>query len=167
MDSSLASIDWKTGELQNQWRLADRRLSLRHLARHANGSIAVALQAQHDDVVERAGAPVLALFDPATGTLATVSGSSGLAGYAGDIASIGDQWVVACPRSNLLVHFSIDGQRTGQQTLAAACAVAALEGTAMGWATGHGAVAAVGASTHITHLAPALEMDNHAVLLPG
>ena len=167
MDSSLASIDWKTGELQNQWRLADRRLSLRHLARHANGSIAVALQAQHDDVVERAGAPVLALFDPATGTLATVSGSSGLAGYAGDIASIGDQWVVACPRSNLLVHFSIDGQRTGQQTLAAACAVAALESTGMGWATGHGAVAAVGASTHITHLAPALEMDNHAVLLPG
>jgi hypothetical protein len=67
MDSSLVCIDTRDGQVRGQWRLDDRRLSLRHLAwgskGGAGGRLGVALQAEHDDARSKAHAPVLALFD--------------------------------------------------------------------------------------------------------
>ena len=66
MDSSLVRLDARNGEPTGQWRLDDRRLSLRHLAWGEGASrpiLGVALQAEHDDATARSTAPVLATFD--------------------------------------------------------------------------------------------------------
>lgn len=69
MESSLVRLDPVTGELLGQWRLRDRRLSLRHLAlgndRAPNGKplIGIAIEAEHDEPARRAAAPVLAIWD--------------------------------------------------------------------------------------------------------
>ncbi|WP_036236917.1 DUF1513 domain-containing protein, partial [Methylibium sp. T29-B] len=57
MDSSLVRLDARSGALRGQWRLDDRRLSLRHMAWRdtpAAGArtqrvLGIALQAEHDD----------------------------------------------------------------------------------------------------------------------
>jgi hypothetical protein len=53
MDPSLVRIDTRSGALLGQWRLADSRLSIRHLARAPDGSVGVALQAEHASPRER------------------------------------------------------------------------------------------------------------------
>lgn len=96
MDSSLVRLGAAGGRLLAQWRLPDRRLSLRHLA--ANGSrIGVALQAEHDDATERAAAPVLAVLDDAG--LRTVGDAPRLNGYGGDITPLGNGFAVSAPRA--------------------------------------------------------------------
>jgi hypothetical protein len=90
MASSLVRIDHRNGGLLGQWTLGDPRLSLRHLAwnRPVGGEprlLGVALQAEHDDPLRRAEAPLLALWDGAT--LRVPGAAAGSAGYAGDIAA--------------------------------------------------------------------------------
>jgi hypothetical protein len=72
MDSSLVRLDISSGELLGQWRLNDKRLSLRHLAlAQAAGDdssgnrqlLGIAIEAEHDDAAKRAAAPVLAIWD--------------------------------------------------------------------------------------------------------
>ncbi len=64
MDSSIVRLHGGTGETLGQWRLQDRRLSLRHLAWNPGADVlGIALQAEHDGMDARAAAPVLALFD--------------------------------------------------------------------------------------------------------
>jgi uncharacterized protein len=92
MDSSLVRLDTRSGALRGQWSLPDRRLSLRHLAwgRPTDESaplLGVALQAEHDDPVQRAAAPLLAVWDG--NELRAVGASGRGAGYAGDIAAAG------------------------------------------------------------------------------
>ncbi len=93
MDSSLVQLDGQSGKLLRQWTLADRRLSLRHLAWSHSFSrdtryLGVAMQAEHDDAAQRALAPNLAVLDGDTLTLPTAH-NDGL-GYAGDIAGAYD-----------------------------------------------------------------------------
>ena len=110
MDSSLVRIDAATGELLGQWRLADRRLSLRHLAWNAD-RLGIALQAEHDAPEAKAVAPVLAVFDGES--LRPVAAPQTLAGYGGDVAPIrtpvGDGFAVSCPRAQGIALFSADG----------------------------------------------------------
>lgn len=89
MDSSLVRLDAASGRLLGQWRLADPRLSLRHLAwnrpPHEEGALlGIAMQAEHDTPERRAAAPILALFDGNTLVVPTQGDDGG--GYAGDIA---------------------------------------------------------------------------------
>ncbi|RYF25515.1 MAG: DUF1513 domain-containing protein [Comamonadaceae bacterium] len=64
MDSSIVRLDGSSGELQGQWRLQDKRLSLRHLAWNADRTVlGIALQAEHDEAAIKHSAPILALFD--------------------------------------------------------------------------------------------------------
>ncbi|MCX7896465.1 MAG: DUF1513 domain-containing protein [Rhodocyclaceae bacterium] len=89
MDSSLVMLDSKNGKLLGQWRLPDRRLSLRHLAwnrnpQHPNALLGIAMQAEHATAAERASAPVLALFDGERLFIPTMA-NDGI-GYCGDIA---------------------------------------------------------------------------------
>ncbi len=87
MDSSLVRLDGDSGALLGQWRLADARLSLRHLA-WASGAaqplLGIALQAEHSDPSRRAAAPVLAVWNGQTLTVPTPDTAA--SGYAGDIA---------------------------------------------------------------------------------
>ena len=112
MNSSLAVLSHRDGSLQGQWRLADRRLSLRHMAwgavpaPSAEGPkhlLGIGLQAEHEDLATRRAAPALAVWDGQTLCVPTRSELAG--GYAGDIA--------AGPAGG----FVFSGQRVGRHAL--------------------------------------------------
>ena len=127
MDSSIVRLDARTGALQGQWRLQDKRLSLRHLAWSPDGAtLGIALQAEHDDVTTKHAAPVLALFDgqslravPAPGPIA-----QGIQGYGGSMAATAAGWAVSCPRANGIARFSLGGEWQGLVPLPEVCPLA-------------------------------------------
>ena len=89
MDASLVRLDAKNGTLLRQWRLADPRLSLRHLAwshtpLDSEAYLGVAIQAEHEDAEKRAAAPILAILDGDELFIPTRANDG--VGYAGDIA---------------------------------------------------------------------------------
>jgi hypothetical protein len=89
MDASLVRLDARTGALMRQWRLADRRLSLRHLAwshtpLDSEAYLGVAIQAEHEEAEKRAAAPILAILD-GDELFVPTRANDGI-GYAGDIA---------------------------------------------------------------------------------
>jgi len=96
MEASLVRVQGQTGALLGQWRLADPRLSMRHLAWGADGTLGIALQAEHEAAADQAAAPALAVWDGES--LHTVTGGNG---YAGDItgvpASGGGGFVISNP----------------------------------------------------------------------
>lgn len=128
MDASLVRLDGRSGAPLGQWRLADARLSPRHLA--WGGAVAggrrvlgIALQAEHDDAAARAAAPVLALFRGERLTACPQPAGVSLAGYGGDIAFDGMRWAVSCPRIGTLAWWQADGRWLGVQPAACACAL--------------------------------------------
>lgn len=158
MDSSLVRLDAGTGALLGQWRLADRRLSLRHLALSGvgrNRRLAIALQAEHDDPLERAAAPVLAIFDGSG--VSSKAALAPLAGYGGDVASTHDGFAVSCPRRDAVALFDMDGSWKGLLPAAAACALGRA-GDAL-WIGGRHALRSLHTSRHLFETN--LELDNH------
>lgn len=124
MDSSLALLDGQ-GRLAGQWQLADRRLSLRHLAvmpGPEGGRVGIAMQAEHDDPAARSRAPLLALFDGER--LRACGASAGLAGYAGDISVLGPHFVVSATRGDCLARFDAEGTAVDRWPLRGVCALA-------------------------------------------
>jgi hypothetical protein len=130
MDASLVRLDTRNGALLGQWRLADKRLSLRHMAwgrAPAAGSarvLGIALQAEHDDTAAKTTAPVLALFDGQKLQTCAAGAGQVLAGYGGDIAWAAGGFAVGCPRANGVAVWQADGRWTGFFPLEEACAVA-------------------------------------------
>jgi hypothetical protein len=120
MDSSLVRLDARSGELLGQWRLDDRRLSLRHMA-WSGEVLGIALQAEHDDVTTKAAAPVLALLDG--NRLKTLNAPENLLDYAGDIAATSTGFAVSCPRAQDIALFTIAGDWQKRIPLAEACAL--------------------------------------------
>jgi uncharacterized protein len=120
------SID-SNGRVLGEWRLADRNLSIRHLALAMNGTVGVALQAEHADSAEREQAPVFALFDGTTLRIADPAAAA-LRGYAGDVACIngpaGPLFAVGCPRAGAVGIWTGAGKVYGVYPLRGACAVA-------------------------------------------
>jgi hypothetical protein len=161
MDSSLAQLDAR-GELKGTWRLPDRRLSLRHLALHADGTVGVAMQAEHDDPVSRSDAPLLALWD---GQTLRTAEAAPLEGYAGDIVARPGGFVLAATRAGVAVQYDLQGHIVAQHSVTEACALAP-EG-ASGWlAAGRQAVLQRRTeATQTTRVAHALRIDNHWCLL--
>ena len=116
MDSSLVRLDPVTGERLGQWRLKDSRLGMRHLAwSHPQGEpgtprqgkrlLGIALQNEHDDLMQRRSSPVLAVWDGETLSTPTLVPAGG--GYAGDIVAGPDGgFVLSCQRSNMAVQWS-------------------------------------------------------------
>lgn len=127
MDSSLVAFDLRTGRRSGPWRLADARLSLRHLAWHAAGStLGIALQAEHDDPAQRAAAPLLALFDgEALRSIASPADRPAVGvGYAGDIAATPEGFVLSASRAGALLGWSPREGWTAPVPLGEACALA-------------------------------------------
>jgi len=121
MDSSIVCLDAASGAVEQVWRLADPRLSLRHLAWRSQGEDAVlgiALQAEHDDQAARQGAPILALL--AGNSLAAVAGPD-LKGYGGSIAAHADGFAVSCPRAQGLALYGPRGEWQRFLALPEAC----------------------------------------------
>jgi len=170
MDSSIVRLDARTGELRGQWRLQDKRLSLRHLAWSPDGAtLGIALQAEHDDAATRHAAPVLALFDGQA--LRVVAApepiAQGIQGYGGSMAATASGWAVSCPRANGIARFSLAGEWQGLATLPEVCPLA-VRGGAL-WAGGLDASlqnAQAAAALNHPH-GPGLQgarLDNHWVL---
>jgi hypothetical protein len=163
MDSSLVRLDARSGEPAGQWRLNDRRLSLRHLAWGADEAgpiLGIALQAEHDDPDTRANAPALAVFD--SRSLRIVVAPMPLAGYGGDIAASKGCFAVSCPRAQGVALYDADGRWRGLIALEDACALVSARGRI--WAGGrHAAITwSTGAATSV-HAVPTIRLDNHWV----
>ncbi len=165
MDSSLTRLDTHSGALMGQWRLADKRLGLRHLAwgTHAGARVlGIALQAEHAEPARKHAAPVLALFDGRV--LRTADAAPPLAGYGGDVAFSAGRFAVSCPRAHGVALYDGAGVWQGFQKLDNACALAATPGTDALQLWAAGGTEAVGLShsgTAPRHLPVALRLDNH------
>jgi hypothetical protein len=153
MDSSLVCLDLRHGKLRGQWRLADARLSVRHLA-WAGDRLGVALQAEHDDDGERRDAPVLAVLEP--DGLRTVRFERPLAGYGGDIIGTSEGFAVGCPRAGGVALYHRDGRPRGWISWPQACALAATAETNFG----SRAILWAGTITNTWQTLP-LQLDNH------
>jgi uncharacterized protein len=157
MDSSLVQLDAKTGALRGQWRLEDSRLSLRHLAQAADGSVGVALQAEHDDAAARNVAPLLAVWrDGALQTAAPAdadaSTAPGLAGYGGDIAAVGSVFAVSATRAGRVALWRSNGRFEALLEQPAPCALCT---------SGHELWAAGAQGVNQSSLAPAPHSTAH------
>lgn len=165
MDSSLVRLDAHSGRLLGQWRVDDKRLSLRHLAFGPHGSLGIAIQAEHDDPGQRAAAPLLAVWDGQHG-LRVAPNDDALGGYGGDIAAWASGFVVSCPRRDRAVRWRVaaDGSITQHDTVK-------LDG-AYALATGrNGALSVAGAhalrdAEATVALPTGLLVDNHWQRLP-
>lgn len=159
MDSSIVQLD-AAGRQRGIWRLNDKRLSLRHLARHADGVVGVALQAEHDDADARHQAPLLALWD---GQQLRPGESVALDGYAGDIVARPAGFLLGATRAGCVAQFDRQGRLLAQHPLAQACALAPLH--SQGWlaAGGENYEVVSGAGREQTGRANGLRVDNHWV----
>lgn len=158
MDSSLVRLDGRDGRLLGQWRLDDARLSIRHLARHADATLGISLQAEHDDAARREAAPLLALFDGQR--LRTAAQPRSLAGYGADIAATDSGFALAATRAGGVARWTAAGEWLGFDELADVSALAR-RGAAL-WAGGS-ATARESAPDGVTrlHALPGLRLDNH------
>jgi uncharacterized protein len=156
MDSSLVRLDAQSGELNGQWRLADARLSLRHLALTSDGRIGIAMQAEHDDAAQRDAAPLLAVWHD--DVLRVVSGPAA-AGYGGDIAAIDSRLFVSATRADKLLTWSAEGGWAERSHMAEVCALTASK-QQLWCGTTAGCVSLDGQTWRAT---PTLRLDNHAI----
>lgn len=146
MDSSVVAMHPATGQVFKKWRVSDSRLSLRHMALHANGVVGIAMQAHHSSETLQHAAPVLALLEQHG--MRVVDESAGGRGYAGDIVATPEGFVVSCTKSDSVLKFNTQGKPTGVLKAKAACALAS---RGEEWWLGHQA----------NGLADVLELDNH------
>jgi hypothetical protein len=156
MDPSLVALDSRTGRLLGQWRLADPRLSIRHLAFDpASHQVGIALQAEHGDEAARRAAPLLALWS-ATGLQAAPAMPQAM-GYGGDVcARPGGGFFVSATRAHAVLATDAQGRVVGRIPLRDA---GALAGSGARW-WGAGAQALLVAGHPLA--APAtLRLDNH------
>jgi len=178
MDASLVRLDTRSGALLGQWRLADKRLSLRHMAwgraPAAGGPrvLGIALQAEHDDTAAKTGAPVLALFDGRTLWTCDAGAGHALAGYGGDIAWAAGAFAVGCPRANGVAVWQADGRWTDFFPLQEACAVASASTAGKAdttlWAGGRlGALMRDGAGRAASPVLKNVRLDNHWAPMAG
>jgi len=181
MDSSVVRLaPQANGERLGMWKLADTRLSLRHLAWGAplrSGAtrrwLGVALQAEHDSVQAKAQAPVLAVFDGQK--LRPVEAPQPLAGYGGDIAFTGSAFAVSCPRVDGVALFGPGAASKpiawqGLHALPGAYSLAATP-AALGpaparlWVGGGAQAQGLDAAGRLADMAPAalgaIQLDNH------
>lgn len=163
MDASLVRMSCDDGDIVGQWRLADRRLSLRHIA-WSGRQLGIALQAEHAEADSRAQAPVLARFDGRALTVCEADPASRFAGYGGDIAATTDGWAVSCPRVGRIALWHADGRWVGTAALDEACALAALDGRL--WVGGRDQVLVRQRDGRLAASdLPALRLDNHWALV--
>lgn len=163
MDSSVVHLDVR-GRPVGVWRLADKRLSLRHLARHGDGLVGVALQAEHEEAEARRRAPLLALLD---GEGLRLGEAAALDGYAGDIVARPTGFLLGATRADCLAHFDLQGRLVAKHPLSQACAVAPVG--PQSWLASGGAGALLGTEAGLVDVASSagLRLDNHWQAMPG
>jgi hypothetical protein len=137
MDSNLTRLDARTGTVLATYRLDDPFLSLRHLAHAPDGTVGVALQAEHPQRQDRRNAPALALLDgnglralPMAPDDAAIPGALHTwDGYAGDIAYVQGYFWASAPHAGLLLGWSAQGLAPVHREIPGAGALAVPSGT--------------------------------------
>lgn len=164
MDSSLVRLHAKSGALSGQWRLPDRRLSLRHLAR--NGTrVGIAMQAEHDAKTDRYAAPVLAILDADKLIVPETTPIPELAGYAGDIAAWNDGFAISAPRANAILRWRPEEGWSPLLPLQDVCPILSAKGHGF-WTGGSMQVLGVESDSNVILGLPAkLRLDNHWVFV--
>lgn len=171
--SSLVLLDAASGRVHGQWQLADRDISMRHLAWSLDGQrLGVALQAEHAQAAARAASPLLAVFeDDGSGSRLRVPAMSAATqdkGYAGDIAALPDGgFVLSAQRSGRCWWWqpSAPGRMSLVAQITEPCALAP---SAAGVAIAAGLGAArwqAGAAAHMLAWPMPVAVDNHWVRL--
>jgi hypothetical protein len=136
MDSNLTRLDARTGTVLATYRLDDPFLSLRHLARTPDGTVGVALQAEHPQPQDRRNAPAVALLDGnglralpmAPGDAALPGALHTWDGYAGDIAYANGCFWATAPNAGLLLGWSAQGLEPVHREIPGAGALAVPNG---------------------------------------
>jgi uncharacterized protein len=148
-----------TGAVLGQWRLRDPRLSLRHLAAQGH-QIGVALQAEHDDPLQRSAAPLLAVLDEQGLQLPATPEGLPTGGYGGDIAALNNGFVISATRADRVLVWSTAHGWYASSPLSAACALAVSpDGVWIG--TERGALRCAGSPQAPTLYRIAARLDNH------
>ena len=168
MDASLVRLDTRSGDIRGQWRVADQRLSLRHIAwgrSKGRRVLGIATQGEHADAQQKRKAPVLALFDGQQ--LRTVQAPQALEGYGGDIAFAGKHFAVSCPRANGVALYDGNGAWQGFTPLAEACPLAPhAGGGARIWAGGRSeAITLAAQPSQALATEKSVRLDNHWLAL--
>lgn len=181
MDSSLVQLDAHTGARISQWRVADPRLSIRHIA-HNRHTIAASLQAQHDHPATQHTAPILATCAPQhvnptkkTNTAMQMTlhslqppanhPTANLKGYGGDIAAWQNGFVISAPKANTAAIWQPNAE-TQFVSIPKICPLARSENTEL-LLGGRGAGGVLHTqSDHDAFTVPAeMQLDNHWVVL--
>lgn len=167
MDSNLTRLDAHSGAVLDQYRLQDDALSLRHLALAPDGTVGIALQAEHSLPQARQAAPALALLQGHT--LRTVDWAAtqlplAWDGYAGDVCFANGRFWTSAPHAGWLASWSTLGSDLQLLPLPGAGALAASEGR---WLVGADKAALFQSTLHAREQRYALAQawDNHATLL--
>lgn len=166
MDPNLSRLDPRSGKLLAQYRLPDPMLSLRHLAVAPDGSIGIALQAEHANPADRRRAPALALLQG--DALRAVDWASAAQlpaqwdGYAGDICFADGHFQVSAPHAGWLVAWTPQGQMAAPQALEG---VGPLATKGDQWIAGGDHAMLRFAGDHAQTYALNNGWDNHAALL--
>lgn len=164
MDSSLVRLHASGGALLGQWRLADRRLSLRHMAR-SGARVGIAMQAEHDAGTDRAAAPVLAIFENDRLLVPDAPSVPEAAGYAGDIAAWNGGFALSAPHANAVLHWRPNAGWSPPISLQEVCPILSADGRDL-WAGGSMAALGAAADPHVRLNLPAkLRLDNHWILV--
>jgi hypothetical protein len=167
MDSNLTRLDVRTGQVMAQYRLSDSYLSLRHLALAPDGTLGIALQAEHPQPQNRQAAPALALLQG--DTLRTVDWAADQApsawdGYAGDVCFAAGRFCASAPHAGWVASWSAQGDDLQTRVLPGAGALAA---TGERWLVGGDDAALLyrGDTPQPQRYSVATPWDNHAVML--
>jgi hypothetical protein len=124
MRSTVALLHPASGELLMQWEAPHQRLSMRHLAVAADGTLAVAMQFE-----DRGPAPVLALARRGDRQLRPVEAGDALLerlnAYAGAVAAQGNVLAVSCPRGDRVALWHSDGRLLAEVVVRGACGLMA------------------------------------------
>jgi hypothetical protein len=128
MAPNLVRMDTGSAAVLGQYALPDPFLSLRHLALAPDGTVAVALQAEHADSAARQASPALALWGPdglnPVAWPQDTGAPPGWQGYAGDVCWSGQAFHVSATGAGQVLAWSASGEWRGMTTLAHATALA-------------------------------------------
>lgn len=125
MDPSLAMLDAASGRLLAQHRLPDPFMSVRHIAQHRGGQVAVALQNEGN-----APRPLLALLDGDRLRYADADASllAACGGYAGDILALPQGFALSCTHAGVTALWRTDGTPLAHFATPRVCALAESDG---------------------------------------
>ena len=131
MDSCLSYIDSQTGQLLNNFRVEEKKASIRHLDIHPDGTVALAMQVQREACNHNNVVPLAAIHIPQAATLTPLQQPQTLItqmqDYIGSVAIHPDLRIAGftSPRGNLTAFWSIDdGRFMGYHRLHDACGIA-------------------------------------------